>query len=303
MQYTKYLRWGVIIGVCLVPFVSFIVASGGAVPNMFFPFITGKNFAFRILVELIVLAYIVLALREPKYRPKASYLMWAVCGFVAWMAVATIFSVDPLKSFWSNFERMDGYITVLHLFALFVVSGAVLSAEKLWEKFFQVSVSASVLMGFYAVLQLAHVLAISSQSGPRVDTTFGNATYLAVFMLFNIFIALFMLVREWRMSGLRYFYGIALVLQVVTLYFTETRGAELGVVGGLIIAALYIAWRAKGPEWRTIRKISWAGLGAIVIVIALFFAVKDNPKVQSLPGMSRLATISFEDATVQARLL
>ena len=303
MSYSKFLRWGVIVGICLVPFVAFIVASGGLIPNMFFPFISGKNFVFRILVELLVLLYIILAVREPKYRPKASLLMWAVCAFTLWMALATALSVDPIKSFWSNFERMDGYITVLHLFVLFIVSGAVLSAEKLWEKFFQVSVSASVLMGLYGVLQLMGVLTISSQSGPRVDTTFGNATYLAVFMLFNIFIALFMLTREWKLVGMRYFYGIALVLQIITLYFTETRGAELGLVGGLIIAALYITWRAKGGEWRTLRKFSWISLAAIVVIVALFFVVRSNPTVQALPGMSRLTSISFSDATVQARLL
>jgi len=64
------------------------------IANMFFPFITGKKLVFRIIVELLAGAYILLALREPKYRPRASTLMWAVCAFVVWMGVATIVSVD-----------------------------------------------------------------------------------------------------------------------------------------------------------------------------------------------------------------
>jgi hypothetical protein len=207
MSYTTPLRWGLIIGVCAIPFISFLVASGGLIPNMFFPFITGKNFAFRILVEVLLAAYVILAIKDPKYRPKASLLMWSALAFLGWMALATVFSVDPIKSFWSNFERMDGYITLIHLFAMFVVAGAVLGAEKWWEKFFRVSVVASVCMGIYGVLQLAGVFSISSQSGPRIDTTFGNATYLAVFMLINIFLTLFLLVRDRKSVGLQVLYG------------------------------------------------------------------------------------------------
>src|SRR5438105_119115 len=117
MQYTTWLRWGVLTGIFIVPFVAFVAPSASShfpslVPfgNLFFPYITGKNFLFRIVVELVLLCYVMLALAEPKYRPRTSWLMWAVLAFVAWMAVATVFSIDPIKSFWSNFERMEGYI-------------------------------------------------------------------------------------------------------------------------------------------------------------------------------------------------
>src|SRR6266446_4451520 len=113
MNYTSILRWILLVGIALVPFIAFIISGNGWFPSTFFPFITGKNFTFRILVELLLLAYVVLALKDPKYRPKSSLIMWTACAFVLWMALATVFSVDPIKSFWSNFERMDGYITLL----------------------------------------------------------------------------------------------------------------------------------------------------------------------------------------------
>ncbi|HVZ76255.1 MAG TPA: O-antigen ligase family protein [Candidatus Paceibacterota bacterium] len=304
MSYTTYLRWGVIGGLILIPFVSFIVATGGIFPNMFFPFITGKNFAFRILVEALLLIYVILAMREPKYRPKASLLMWSVGIFVAWMALATVLSVDPIKSFWSNFERMDGYITVIHLFALFIVAGAVLSAEKAWDMLFRASVIAGAIQGAYALMQVLHLfgLAPSSQSGPRADTSFGNATYLAVFMLFNIFLTLYMLSREWRSLTARTLYIIALLLQLPALYFTETRGAELGLVGGLIIMTLYIALCGRGAELRRARQASFVGIGLIVILFGGFFAIRNAPFATHIPGFSRLASLSLSDPTVQARL-
>ena len=126
-MYVRALKYALIAGLSLVFFIPFIVADGTIWPNMFFPFITGKNFAFRILIELLVGVYVLLALREPEYRPRASNLFWAIGAFAVWMGVATLMSVDPAKSFWSNFERMEGYITTLHLFVYFVMVGAVAS--------------------------------------------------------------------------------------------------------------------------------------------------------------------------------
>ena len=242
---------------------------GGIIPNLFFPYITGKNFAFRILVEILLALYVLLAIREPKYRPRSSSLCWAFGAMVVWMALATIFSVDPSKSFWSNFERMDGYITLIHLFALFVIAGAMLTAEKWWEKFFQVSIAASMLQGVYAVMQIFHIFgfAPSSQSGARADTTFGNATYLAVFMLFNLFIALFLLIRERKNRGAWIFYGIAIVLQVIGLYYTETRGTLLGALGGLIIAALYIVWKARDARVEALAHVLAVGSWSMVVLV------------------------------------
>lgn len=311
MKYTDFLRWGVLAGIFLVPLVPFIIADGGAsnhgfyVPftNLFFPFITGKNFAFRILVALMLLCYVLLALREPKYRPQASTLMWATGAFVGWMAVATLFSVDPAKSFWSNFERMEGYLGLLHLFAWFVVSGAVLSATRLWDRFFNVTIFASAVMGLNALMQIIGWVEISSQSGPRADTTFGNATYLAVYMLIHVFLTLFMLARAKRSTGLQMLYGLALVLQVCGLYFTETRGALLGLIGGLIVAALYVAIFAKGQEWRGLRRTAIGGLVAIAVLVGGFLALKDTAIIEQSNTLRRLADISLSERTTQSRLL
>jgi tetratricopeptide (TPR) repeat protein len=308
MQYTQYLRWALIVGLFFIPFISLLVANGNLLPAMFFPYITGKNFAFRILVEVLLGLYILLALRDPKYRPRSSLIMWVALGFVAWMGIATALSIDPIKSFWSNFERMEGYVSLLHLFAFFVVAGAVLSAERLWERFLQTSVFASMLQGVVVLLQVLGWLgfAPSSQSGVRADGTFGNATYLAVFLLINFFITLYLLAGAYSKGRriepwLQVNYGLALVLQAAGIAFSQTRGAMLGLVAGLVVGALYLLWQARGPEWRTARRVSAGTLGALVLLGGLLFALRDTAAVQAIPGINRLASISFTETTVMSR--
>ncbi len=303
MQYTKFLRWVLLGGLSLIFFIPFVIADGSLFPNMYFPFITGKNFAFRIVVEIILGAYVLLALREPKYRPQGSYLLWAVGAFVAWVGLSTLLSVDPSKSFWSNFERMEGYVTVLHLFVYFVIMGAVATAEGWWDRLFQISIASGALQALYSLGQLLHVggLTPSSQSGPRLDGTFGNATYLAVFMFFNTFLALFMLVRQRRSAAAQALYGLALVLQVAVLYYTQTRGTLLGLLGGLLVIGIYIVLRAKGTEWRQWRTYSLYGLGALVMLVAVFLAVRESSFVKQSETLSRFASISLTDRTTTAR--
>ena len=308
MKYTDYLRWGALSALFLALFVPFIVATGNFWPNLFFPYITGKNFAFRILVEFALLCYVLLALREPKYRPRASHIMWAVIAFAAWMAVATVFSVDPIKSFWSNFERMEGYVSLLHLFAWFVVAGAVLSAARLWDTFINTSIFASAVQGGWAVSQFLGWLSISSQSGARSDTTFGNATYIAVYLLINLFLTLYMLARLSRAESrgnkatLQVLYGAALVLQAAGLLFTETRGAILGLGIGLVAAALYLMFFERGKESRVLRHIAIGAVAFVVVFAGLMYAVRDTAFVKEVPALRRLASISLTETTVVSRL-
>ena len=54
-------------GLFIIPFLTLHVAD-----SYFFPYITGKNFDFRIIVDLVFVAWVVLALADAKYRPRFS---------------------------------------------------------------------------------------------------------------------------------------------------------------------------------------------------------------------------------------
>ncbi|MDQ5955593.1 MAG: hypothetical protein QG621_596 [Patescibacteria group bacterium] len=304
MAYTKVLRWILLGGLSLVFFIPFIIADGqGWFPNLFFPYITGKNFAFRLLIEALFGVYVLLALREPKYRPTASNILWAVGVFVAWLGIATLLAVDPVKSFWSNFERMEGYITLLHLGVYFLLAGVVVTTERWWDRFFQIAIAAGVWQAVYSLCQLLNLFGLkpSSQSGARLDGTFGNAAYLGVYMLFVVFIILLLLVRQRRSVMAQVLYGVSLVLCSSALFFTQTRGALLGLVGGLIISALFVAWRARERQWKTLRTVSFWGLGAVAILIVAFLAFRHTAFVQQSETLSRVASISLSDRTTISR--
>src|SRR3989344_5974090 len=125
MDINSFLRKALLTGVFCIPVIPLIVATDPLLPNLFFPYITGKNFTFRILTELLVGGWLILMLRDATYRPRRSLLLIAITVFTFTVALADAFSVNPLKSFWSNFERMEGFVTIAHLLLYFLVAGAI----------------------------------------------------------------------------------------------------------------------------------------------------------------------------------
>jgi len=298
MKAERKLKSVILIGLFAVPFIPFLVSD-----SILFPFIAGKNFAFRFLIEIIFGAWAILAIRDSSYRPRWGMLAWLILAFVGFAGLATIFSEDPYKSFWSNFERMEGYVTVLHLLAYFVVATSVLKTKELWSRFFNTSILASVLISFYGLVQLAGWAEIH-QGGVRLDATFGNAIYLAVYVLMHIFLALFLAVRSFRIEGINfktYLYSVAILLEGLILYYTATRGAILGLIGGLVISGLIIVFKEQKNS--QVRRVAGAGLLIVAILIGGFLLIRKTDFVTKSPVLNRFASISLEDNTTKSRFL
>ncbi len=350
-----------------LPVIALIAPAG-----MFFPFITGKNFLFRLAVELAFFLYIILSLVDRSCRPRWNALSISFAAFTAIIFLADIFAISPASAFWSNFERMEGFVTLAHLFVYFIIASTILQSKKDWETWLLSTTTVAVFMSLFCFLQLSGE-AVINQGGVRVDGLLGNAAYLGAYLLFHIFFLLFLLVTRgpnlrgisnslmagsgvyiiyyllrlipepksgthslwgminhndatapglWLLAAsvlifvvtlvalywqkMRRFerplaftlYGVTIASFFFIVYSTATRGATLGVIGGLFIAALYLALRGK--ESRTVKNLSIGAVAFVLLLVGGFMAVKNTDFVRNDPVLSRFASISWQDKT-QAR--
>lgn len=282
----QVLRYVVLTGIFALPFVPLIVAN-----SFFFPFITGKHFFFRIVVEIVFAAWLILALRNPQFRPRFDVILYAFSAFMGIIFLADLFGENPFKSFWSNFERMEGFITLLHLFLYTLTAASVVTTERLWGALANTSLGVSLVMVGYAFLQFSGALPIH-QGSVRVDATIGNAAYFAAYLLFHIFITAILFVRVRRGFFVRSFYGVALALQIVALFLTATRGAILGLMGGAFLTTLLLAMFERESPW--VRRSAAGILCALLITVGGFFFVKDSDVIKNNAIFSRLADISLK---------
>jgi O-antigen ligase/tetratricopeptide (TPR) repeat protein len=343
----------------IIPFLPLYVE-----PSFFFPFITGKGFAFRILVEIAAFATLALAFMDKDYRPRFSWTGALLTLLVAWMFVADLFGINPHKAFWSNFERMDGWVTLIHLLLLFVTTsvlfkqeekkhsvpsiitwgGAILfcfalfanfavtqayagmigkfllldipiaiamfamfvviaraigKTQNLWHSWWLVYLAGSVLTIIFAYFQINGYFSIN-QGGVRVDATLGNAIYFAVYLLFGFFIAIWqsLIHNGWLRRVLLLLAG----LQALFLIFTATRGAFVALIVGSAVAVGYYFVKHRRRIMEHHKNTVIALLVVLAVLVGGFFALRDNPVVQSNPILGRLSSISLHDLTTRSTL-
>ncbi len=286
----QILRWVALAALFLATLAPLIVVN-----SFFFPFITGKTFYFRILVEIAVAAWVGLAFLDKDYRPRFSWVGVAAIAFVAWMFVADLFAVNVSKAFWSNFERSEGWILLIHLLGFFYAASAVLRVEKKWRSWFLTSLAVGAVVSIHGIFQQLGVPGFPIHQGStRIDSSFGNSAYFAIYLLFNTFIALWLASTE-RYAWLKYTLYAFAVVEAFLIFLTETRGTVLGLAGGLILAGL-IAAVTGGKRWR---RWALAGVAVIIVLGGSLYAARHTSFVQGNHVLQRITSISLKAGDVR----
>ncbi len=254
-----------------IPAISMVVVG-----DMYFPFITGKNFLFRIAVELVLCLYIVLAFADKTYRPKWNGFLMAFASFVGVMFVADIFAVNSTKAIWSNFERMEGFVMLAHLFAYFLVLASVLREKKDWMIMLLSTVSVSVFMTLFAYLQFFGGAAIN-QGSIRLDGTLGNAAYMATYTVFHIFFLFYLWISNGnKVKGIGDATLVGVVIYIVyylsflkmgDLVFSKAGGALLVVA---LLLGLKLCWFRFSSRFSKLENIFATTLYVFLISTQMF---------------------------------
>ncbi len=305
----------------LVPFLAWNVADGrlfGILGNgvgLFFPFITGKNFGFRLLVEIAFVAWVYLAVRYPEYRIKKSVLLIAYSVFIGVLFVADLFGVDGVRSFFSNYERMEGFVTHIHLFAYFIMLISVLRTKDEWHKALNIFLGSNALVLLWGYFQLlgspkfflattwpAFSQAMSKSfpihmSDYRLDSTLGNSAYFAIYTAIFLGIAGILYVQEQKKNW-KIIYAVMALLNLIALYYTATRGTIVGLIAGIFIGCLWLAIFGE----KTQRKIYISVCASMVAIVLIFISIRGTAFVKNSPILSRFAAISLSDNTTLSRI-
>lgn len=281
----------------IVPFLPLYISR-----SMLFPFITGRHFAFRIITEIALVLWTGLLFLNRSYRPKMTPLLWALVIFFAIVGLADLLGVNPYNSFWSRYERMEGYFLLIHL-AAYVLILVTTFKKKDWNILLHLFMLGGLFVSSYAVYQKLF-LGGSVQGADRVDGTIGNPTYLAAYLLFMLIVGFLALLRTHK-PLLRYGYGLLLAFYLFTIYLTASRGPILALLFcAALFPVLYLFFgkhvNDHGLKYRK------QALVFLVVVFAIpigFYLVRGFAFVKTSPILSRFANISLTEKTTRSRFL
>lgn len=251
--------------------------------SMFFPFITGKAFYFRILTEIVFTGWIILAFIDSRYRLRFSPLTIAITLFAVVTLLADLLGVNMVRSLMSNFERMEGWLVIVHLWAFFVSTSCIFGkgddGKRLWHRWFNVSLVVASIVTIYALVQQFGWAEIH-QGSTRLDASLGNAAYLAVYLLMHIGMAmyLFFVARAKAIGNaafLQWAYPILSVIFAVIILLTQTRGTLIGLAVGFVAACAMFALFANGVNYKKVSialsyPIIVALYALLVLILGLF---------------------------------
>lgn len=282
------LKWVVYAGLFTVPFLTLYVEN-----DYFFPYITGKNFWFRIIVDVVFAGWVILALYEVKYRPKITGIVWSFGALLGVMFLANWLGQHPTSSFLSNFERMDGYVSLVHTFMYMLVLGSMLHTKEHWQRLLITSLFVAFVVALYGLAQYGGMI----EGSGRIDSRLGNAAYMAVYMLFHVFIAFWLFVESRNMLH-KVLYGLLSVMFTFVLIETGTRGTAIGLAVGVLVMAAYIG--LFGKQFVQYRKYAVGAFVLLLIAAAGFILGRDSAVIQNSPNLARIANISLQDLEIRS---
>lgn len=302
-QLSKYLRRFIFIGLYLIPFMPFIFMDG-----LIFPFITGKIFVFQIIVELIFAAYLILIYFDRNYRPRVAPVLIAVSLFILTAILATIFGIDPDRSFWGNYERMSGLFTILHFFAYFLILTSLLREQKTWLNYLSWALALSGIQAIIGIAQYHSNYLLLTRGGGKIWGTLGNYIYLATYSIIHIFLGLMLLfgkefnrlVHNYVKNLWRIFVVLVIILNFIALFLTRTRGGYVGFLVGLFLALVMFTLTTKKKK----TKFILSGLVILLVGLGLLGRVyRTNELVKNLPIFGPLLNVDIKTDTGFTRLI
>ena len=265
---SQYHKWAILLllyAVCILPF---IVSNG-----MYFPTITGKVLYAWVVIEVAFLLWISLAIYNKEYLPKLSIALALLFIWLVTLIISGYMGVDSNQSFWSNYERMDGIIGIMHWCAYAVMLSAMLKTLREWLVFACINIIIGTLI---SVLGLIGLLGITPW-GPQTPVmyTIGNTLFLAHYLSAIIGIALIVVFQFANKPQIQWLLYASICINTVAIWYTASRSPWIVLFVVVLCWCLGHIWYAREKALRNILTIMLLMLATAAMLFILIISDSD----------------------------
>ena len=277
--------------------------------HTYFPFIIAKATAFRLLVGLMLVVWVLWLVRSRTSKRSSTSLVpltplvKAVLIFGVILFISALLGVDFYYSLFSGNERMEGVFGIWHFIIFFLIIATTFNYLEI-EKILKIQIGIGVLYSFIAILAYSGVGKITSQlTGGRLAGYTGNPSFFATYLLFNAFLSLYFYFRQYIFDKRLFNWWLPVFLgQSFLIFATLTRGAMMGYLISIIFIALGIIFLSKEKILLPFKKIAIVFLIGVLALSVFTFSAKNTDFVKKNLILSRFSSISLTDPTALSRL-
>ena len=180
-------------------------------------------------------------------------LVWPVLALLAAYLLSTLFSVVSRQSLWGSYQRLQGTFSMISYIVLFFLTLNALRNEKQWRRLQYTIILVSLPIALYGVIQHYGLdpLPWGGDTVQRVASSMGNSIFLAAWLIMAVPLTLERLMTATRkmlldergtstdalVAGALLF---VLVIQLLAILFTQSRGPWIGLAMGLYVFGLLV---------------------------------------------------------------
>lgn len=261
--------------IALIPFtVTKLLYSQSDLPKAAVLIIFGGIFISSVLIPA---AYYFLSKSKSQTALRFSFsspLDAAVLIFFLAAAVSTVFSINPHVSFYGQYERQVGLITLLYLTLIYFFAVPCISGKGSAKKVILVLECVAVIVSIYAVLQQLGMdpFGLQPAADKRPVTTIGSPVFTGGFLALVLPLALL------NLSGktgrvLRWVFPAVIFCGIVV---TRTRSAYLAAIAeAVVLAIIYFALNRQSGKGLMKKAFIVAAL-LIVLTAGVVLLFPDN---------------------------
>ncbi|OGY07076.1 MAG: hypothetical protein A2694_02425 [Candidatus Blackburnbacteria bacterium RIFCSPHIGHO2_01_FULL_40_17] len=237
MKSFSLLQLTFLLGLFLLPFIFW--------PWALVPYELPRVWFFQRWVEILVIIGVLTGLTKIQTR-KLNPLFIFICIFISISVSVSILGVDFPKSFWGNYYRADGLITLFHLAGLFLF--LYLFWNSSWQKPTVLSISlGSIGVSLLAIISLlipgVFKLPPSDAWNGAIGATFGQPKFLAGYLTVTLPFIYFLATKQVNQRKL---WIAALIFQVIAIFLTFSKGGIAGI-GLFILGSLLLKQKIINP--------------------------------------------------------
>lgn len=243
--------------------------------------------------------------------------------------ISTALSVAPRVSWWGSYQRLQGTYTFLAYIVIAVLTAAHLRRPEQLRRLQHGVILTSLPISIYGIIQHYGIdpLPWGGDVVTRVSANAGNPIFLAAYLIMALFLTLERIYTSFAfllaatpenpedtspalvahelpsaLAGGAYLF--ILIVQLLAIFWTGSRGPWLGLGAGLYVFVLLLITGLRPARYRTWTAL-WVGLGLLAAVLLLLINTTPlgNP-VRAIPYVGRLAEILETDqGTGRVRVL
>jgi O-antigen ligase/tetratricopeptide (TPR) repeat protein len=239
---------------------------------------------------IIDISLLIVIIYQKAIKIHFSFLQIAISGYLIISLCAALLGYDIYLNLFSNFERMMGFLSLLHFVIFFFIFGSITFSTKEVNILLAISLITGIGISIFGISETLN------GRYDRAESILSNPMHFAIYLVALIYLGIYCFYR-WQNPLLRIACMFYLTVCLLALILTQTRAGVLSLIAGLLVAIIiWIAQSAKKLRYTFIFAallISFMGLGWLGLHYLAW---------EKIPLINRLADIDFANDTFIVRM-